>query len=627
MLWAYAPSTPTICHPPDPGCAAASYSDDSATSYYPGDDNVDIVCFDHYGQDDYSQSLLADCGFVTDFAASHGKVPAICETGIGGGVQSTNLTNFFTKVLLDAVTRDEKCSRIAYMLTWSEGPLFAAPNRTRGPNSSYWVPVEGDPTAPDFKVFAQSNSTVMAGQLGLCGLNVRAGCKGDIDCSLLGECDGSTGICKCHAGWKGPTCSAADLAPLNLSHGYPNATATTWGGRMVPDIDDVGVWHMFVSQLSHNCSFAYRAHNSFIARAVSTTGPAGPFVYAETVFPEFHLNPTVVGPTSDGLYLLFMVGKTNHSNVANCEHNNPHPFAPGSGLSAPAGTIEMAYAASPAGPWSEPRVVLQNFNRPTQNQSAWDCYVTNPSAVVNSDDSVLLVFSAVPCTVFEHLSLGFAMAAHWNGTYVQNPDPIWSPPEAPEAPAAVTVTAPEVYPVTTGSSVATSSSLDQDTNTNTGSGNMHIGVGKQRGAIGTGNVGDPFVWIDTFGHYHIVAHSQGATNLCGGTKFYSPNDYDYGNACGVHFFAFKPEGPWSRSPTPVYTAHTMLSNGSAAAFTTRQRPQLVFQEDRMSPAYMVNGGSFVEYIRDTSALERNFVFEFAGVPHSKKGKTKQSVAL
>ena len=55
-LWAYAPSKPTQCHPPSPRCVNASYGvgDDS---FYPGDDSVDIVCFDNYGPDELQRSL------------------------------------------------------------------------------------------------------------------------------------------------------------------------------------------------------------------------------------------------------------------------------------------------------------------------------------------------------------------------------------------------------------------------------------------------------------------------------------------------------------------------------------------------------------------------------------------
>ena len=128
-------------------------------------------------------------------------------------------------------------------------------------------------------------------------------CMSDRDCSLLGVCT-ADGTCACDGGWKGHTCSAADLMPLNVSKGYHNASAASWGGRAVVD-PATGLWHLFVAQFSHGCRVREWTHNSVVARAVSSEGPAGPYVYAEEVYPEFHHNPTVVGPTPDGYYLTF----------------------------------------------------------------------------------------------------------------------------------------------------------------------------------------------------------------------------------------------------------------------------------------------------------------------------------
>jgi hypothetical protein len=54
----------------------------------------------------------------------------------------------------------------------------------------------------------------------------------------------------------------------------------------------------------------------------------------------------------------------------------------------------------------------------------------------------------------------------------------------------------------------------------------------------------------------------------------------------------------------------MLSNGSAVNMFTRQRPQIVFQEDGVTPRAMICGGSFDEYNNGVISLERTFVFEF-----------------
>lgn len=161
---------------------------------------MDVVCFDHYGEDDYSVDLLADCAAAVDFATARGKIPAICETGVKKGVQNTQLASWFTDVLLKPITADEKCARIAYALTWSQGPLFQPPSGVqRRRNTAYWTPIAGDRTFDDFKAFAADERTVFAGQLGTCGAPVQAGCVDDYGCSLLGVCQ-KGGFCKCDRG-------------------------------------------------------------------------------------------------------------------------------------------------------------------------------------------------------------------------------------------------------------------------------------------------------------------------------------------------------------------------------------------------------------------------------------------
>ena len=347
-------------------------------------------------------------------------------------------------------------------------------------------------------------------------------------------------------------CSQAKLRPLDPTLGYHNATAASWGGRAIRG--DGHEWHLYVSQFRKGCPLAYWSHNSFIARAVSTAGPAGPYHYAEEVYPVFHHNPTVVGPTPDGRYLMFMIGQTNASDIVDCAGG--HLPTPGTGVGGPMGTISMGHAPSPHGPWSAPRVVLRNFDRPTQDPTAWDCYVTNPSAVVQPNGTVLLVFSSVPCTGGFEEALGIAVAPSWNSTYVQVRRPIWQKPGPRQSPD----------------------------------------------AVGVGNVEDPFVFVDRRGNYHIIAHSQGATNVCGGNRF-------VGSACAVHFFARSPLGPWRHSDTAVFGPTAPLANGTVGWLLGRQRPQIIFRADG-TPAVMLNGGSFDEYNRGVTALEHTPAFQF-----------------
>jgi len=72
-----------------------------------------------------------------------------------------------------------------------------------------------------------------------------AACASDMDCLLLGTCDG--GVCRCRQGFRGPECGQLDLGPAPAHLGYRNATASTWGGLPVRV---GGAWHMCVSMLT-----------------------------------------------------------------------------------------------------------------------------------------------------------------------------------------------------------------------------------------------------------------------------------------------------------------------------------------------------------------------------------------
>eukprot|EP01079_Euglenida_sp_SAG-EU17-18_P003864 gene3864-4248_t len=210
-------------------------------------------------------------------------------------------------------------------------------------------------------------------------------CKTDADCGLLGLCNRGTRACACDPGWGGPGCTAAALRPLNTSLGYHNSSAASWGGLAIATGDSGGPepWSLYVSQFSHHCPLKLWTHNSQVVRCESNGSPAGPYRWVEEVHPEFHHNPTVVGPTLDGFYLMYMIGHTNSSNVLRCEAGIPDvPVGWKTPSGATAGRIAMSYSRLPTGPWSSPRVVLRNDNRPDQNQSGWDCFVTNPSAVI-----------------------------------------------------------------------------------------------------------------------------------------------------------------------------------------------------------------------------------------------------
>lgn len=169
LLFAFAPN----------GAEAYNATGSSATNWYPGDDVVDIACFDYYGKaPDYTAALLQHCGTTVRFAEAHGKVPAICETGYRDGVQNVPAKDapmWFTEALLKPVLADATCMNVAYMLTWDEGPLFEPLHGVRKQHpTQYWVPTRGDPTFADFVNFAQNPAVILAGE-GQCSAHEGSG--------------------------------------------------------------------------------------------------------------------------------------------------------------------------------------------------------------------------------------------------------------------------------------------------------------------------------------------------------------------------------------------------------------------------------------------------------------------
>ena len=51
-------------------------------------------------------------------------------------------------------------------------------------------------------------------------------CASDLDCSLNGLCDASTGACACDAAWRGPACQELALLPSAPAIGHQRLVAS-----------------------------------------------------------------------------------------------------------------------------------------------------------------------------------------------------------------------------------------------------------------------------------------------------------------------------------------------------------------------------------------------------------------
>jgi hypothetical protein len=199
-------------------------------------------------------------------------------------------------------------------------------------------------------------------------------CEVDEDCSLNGLCipnsvaqNSNTKVCKCDPGWFGEDCGRLDLAPAKRHNGYNYSNFTdssyygkfgnsSWGGQILRDPIDRRLFHLFVDQFAHGCGLSGWRPHSFVIRAESTTGPQGPFRFAQKISSTFRHNAFVFFSPADKKYLLYAIGADTMV-PSRCQSfkwpNN----------------ISVASADSIRGPWSSFKMVLKSPH--STNPAPW----------------------------------------------------------------------------------------------------------------------------------------------------------------------------------------------------------------------------------------------------------------
>ncbi|GGP01998.1 mannan endo-1,4-beta-mannosidase [Cloacibacterium rupense] len=125
-------------------------------SRYPGDDYVDILGMDNYGDFDNkgaagATTANAKLKYISDLANAKNKIAALTETGYR--VNSTNpaISNWFSTYLYDAINNNNV--QIAYVMFWS--------NTSNG----YYVPTPGTSNVVDFQNFAVKSKIILQNNL------------------------------------------------------------------------------------------------------------------------------------------------------------------------------------------------------------------------------------------------------------------------------------------------------------------------------------------------------------------------------------------------------------------------------------------------------------------------------
>lgn len=127
---------------------------------YPGDDYVDIIGLDNYGDvgrlggshsleqqaENFKESLI----LITKIAREKGKVAALTETGLEGVTRE----DWFTEVILKPIRENDEAIDIAWVLVW------------RNANTKHhYAPYAGHPSVPDFQAFDADSITYFEREL------------------------------------------------------------------------------------------------------------------------------------------------------------------------------------------------------------------------------------------------------------------------------------------------------------------------------------------------------------------------------------------------------------------------------------------------------------------------------
>jgi mannan endo-1,4-beta-mannosidase len=113
---------------------------------YPGDEYVDILGFDDYGDFDKPEQItkgIASLREIVQYAQRKNKVPALTETGL----EKITEPNWYTRIF-NAIQSDPVASRITYMMVWRNAHT-----------GHFYAPYPGHTSVPDFLRFYENPVT------------------------------------------------------------------------------------------------------------------------------------------------------------------------------------------------------------------------------------------------------------------------------------------------------------------------------------------------------------------------------------------------------------------------------------------------------------------------------------
>ena len=202
--------------------------------------------------------------------------------------------------------------------------------------------------------------------------------------------------CACAHGWRGAACDFLVLGTVNVTRlGYRNASDPTWGGTV---IQHGGVWHLFTAGKRPTHSPESGSTTTRAVRAVSTTGPSGPYRFAQVLESN---PPGRLG--AGGIGLRVDVHRTPNGSLA--------LFTAGS-LDNKWGLVALVSpVGDPAGPWLPSMLCRVKLNA----SARWDCgQLNDPTASIAADGSLLVAYrTQFNCAGQPLERVGLLHSPHW----------------------------------------------------------------------------------------------------------------------------------------------------------------------------------------------------------------------
>jgi mannan endo-1,4-beta-mannosidase len=126
-------------------------------SRYPGDDYVDVLGMDNYGDFGINQGVAGSdranskLKYLSDLAIEKNKIAALTETGYRVTGSTPPIANWFSSLLYDGMTKNG--AQIGFVMFWSNG------------NGGYYVPTPTNSNAQDFQSFCIKPKSVLINNL------------------------------------------------------------------------------------------------------------------------------------------------------------------------------------------------------------------------------------------------------------------------------------------------------------------------------------------------------------------------------------------------------------------------------------------------------------------------------